>query len=60
MFNLLFLLFPSHVHFEHGANSEEALSWEMILAFGTEGERNDSTAFCDAVALALHFVGDEV
>lgn len=32
----------------------------MIQALGTEGERNASTALCDAVALALHFVGDEV
>lgn len=54
----------SHVLFEHGANREEVLSSGAVQTLGT-GLRNAGAAkctvsSCDAVALALSFVGDEV
>lgn len=54
----------SHVLFEHGANREEVSSLGADQTLGT-GLRNAGAAkctvsSCDAVALALSFVGDEV
>lgn len=57
---LFFCLLPVFV-----LKTAEILSWEMVQVLGERGEECQTAHahrkhLCDAVALALNFVGDEV